>query len=79
MNLSISQVLRQQGGTRRRLIDFVQLVAEEQFPRGTRFRRRLRLDTYSHYPKHTQAICKWREQRAGGYERLGLLRLIRTA
>ena len=24
---------------------------------------RLRLDTYSHYPKHAEAIRKWREQR----------------
>jgi len=29
----------------------------------TRYRRRLRLDTYSHYPKHTQAILRWRARR----------------
>ena len=32
--------------------------------RETRFRRRLRLDTYSHYPKHARAIREWRERSA---------------
>ncbi|MBP1636454.1 MAG: hypothetical protein H6Q10_3028, partial [Acidobacteria bacterium] len=27
----------------------------------TRFRRRLRADTYGHYPHHTRAIRSWRE------------------
>ena len=61
--LSLSDVLRQLDETHRRLIDYVQSVPEEQFTRETRFRRRLRLDTYSHYPKHAEAIRKWREQR----------------
>jgi hypothetical protein len=61
--LSLSDVLRQLDETHRRLIDYVQSVPEEQFTRETRFRRRLRLDTYSHYPKHAAAIRKWREQR----------------
>jgi len=64
--LSLSEVLRQQDDTHRRLIDFIQKVPEEQFVRETRFRRRLRLDTYSHYPKHAEAIRKWREQRSAG-------------
>jgi hypothetical protein len=50
------RVLQQQSDTHRRLIDYVQSAPEEQFTRGTRFRRRLRLDTYSHYPKHAKAI-----------------------
>ena len=61
--LSLSDVLRQLDETHHRLIDYVQSVPEEQFTRETRFRRRLRLDTYSHYPKHAAAIRKWREQR----------------
>ena len=61
--LSLSDVLRQLDETHHRLIDYVQSVPEEQFTRETRFRRRLRLDTYSHYPKHAEAIRKWREQR----------------
>src|SRR5919198_3963569 len=63
--LSLSDVLRQLDETHRRLIDYVQSVPEEQFTRETRFRRRLRLDTYSHYPKHAEAIRKWRRRSAG--------------
>src|SRR5919108_1836398 len=64
--LSLSDVLRQLEETHRRLIDYVQSAPEEQFTRETRFRRRLRLDTYSHYPKHAKAIREWREQRSAG-------------
>ncbi len=63
-NLSLSTVLRQRDETHCRLIDFIQSVREEQFIRETRFRRRLRLDAYGHYPKHAEAIGKWREQRS---------------
>jgi hypothetical protein len=63
-NLSLSEVLRQQDDTHRRLIAFIQSAPEAQFVRETRFRRRLRLDTYSHYPKHAEAIWKWRAQRS---------------
>jgi hypothetical protein len=62
--LSLSDVLRQLDETHRRLIDYVQSVPEEQFIRETRFRRRLRLDTYSHYPNHAKAIREWRERLA---------------
>ena len=65
-NLSLSEVLQQRDDTHRRLIDYVQRAPEEQFTRETRFRRRLRLDTHSHYPKHAEAIRKWREQRSAG-------------
>jgi hypothetical protein len=63
--LSLSDILRQLDETHRRLIDYVQSVPEEQFTRETRFRRRLRLDTYSHYPQHTKTIQEWRERSAG--------------
>jgi DinB superfamily len=63
--LSLPEVLRQLDDTHGRLIDFVQRMPEAQFTRDTRFRRRLRLDTYSHYPKHAEAIRKWPEQRLG--------------
>jgi hypothetical protein len=63
--LSLSDVLRQLEDTHRRLIDYVHSAPEEQFTRETRFRRRLRLDTYGHYPKHAEAIRAWREQRLG--------------
>jgi hypothetical protein len=61
--LSISEVLREQEEIHRRLVGFVLGAPEELFVRETRFRRRLRLDTYSHYPKHTEAIRKWRAVR----------------
>ena len=59
--LSLSDVLRQLEETHHRLIAYVHSAPEEQFTRETRFRRRLRLDTYSHYPKHAKAIREWRE------------------
>lgn len=65
-NLSLSAVLRQRDDTHRRLIDFIQSVPEAQFIRETRFRRRLRLDTYSHYQKHAEVIRQWRERRPAG-------------
>lgn len=47
----------------RRLIAFLETVPEASLSAKTRARRRLRLDTYGHYPKHTQAIRRWRERR----------------
>ena len=60
-DLPLSEVLRKQDDTHRRLIDFIQSAPEDQLIRETRFRHRLRLDTYSHYPEHAEAIRKWRE------------------
>jgi len=60
--LSLCEVLRERDDTHRRLISFIQSVPEGQIARETRFRHRLRLDTYGHYPKHADAIWKWREQ-----------------
>jgi hypothetical protein len=63
--LALADVLRQQEETHRRLIAYVHSAPEEQFMRETRFWRRLRLDTYSHYPKHAKAVREWRERAAG--------------
>ena len=63
-DLSLSDVLRQQDDTHRRLVEFILSVSEDQFTRETRFRRRLRLDTYGHYPIHTASIREWRQQRS---------------
>src|SRR5579884_3263088 len=60
--LPLSDVLRHLDETHRRLIDYIRSVPEEHFTRETRFRHRLRLDTYSHYPKHARAIWEWRER-----------------
>jgi hypothetical protein len=58
---SLSEVLRRNKNTHRRLLAFIESVPESQFAEETRFRRRLRLDTYGHYPKHAAAIRQWRE------------------
>jgi hypothetical protein len=60
--LSLFDVLREQDETHRRLIVYIQNAPEELLTQETRFRRRLRLDTYNHYPKHAKAIQAWREQ-----------------
>jgi hypothetical protein len=65
-NLPLCQVLRRQEDTHRRLIHLIQSTPEDQLIRETRFRRRLRLDTYGHYPEHAEAMRKWREQRSAG-------------
>jgi hypothetical protein len=58
--LSLDEVIRQSDETHTRLIAYLQDAPEEEFASETRFRRRIRLDTYSHYPIHTQAIREWR-------------------
>ena len=64
--LSLPEVLRQMNDIHGRLIDFIEAVPEDQFRGETRFRHRLRLDTYSHYPKHSRAIRQWREREIPG-------------
>jgi uncharacterized protein (TIGR03083 family) len=58
--LPVAEVLRQLEETHRQLVEYIQRAPEEQFTRETRFRRRLRLDTYSHYPIHARMIAEWR-------------------
>lgn len=60
--LSTPEVQQQQAETHRRLLDFIQSAPEEQFTRETRFRHRLRLETYSHYTLHANMIRGWRER-----------------
>lgn len=63
-NLTLAEVRRQALDTHQRLVVYLNGVPEEPFASDTRFRRRLRLDTYSHYPIHAAAIRAWREQQA---------------
>jgi Protein of unknown function (DUF1706) len=58
--LTLSEVQTQLDETHRLLIDFVQGLREDQLRPTTRLRRRLRLDTYSHYAQHAKAIRQWR-------------------
>lgn len=62
--LSLAEVLRRRDETHRRLVEFLQAVPEDQITTETRFRRRLRLDTYGHYPQHAEAIRQWRRRRS---------------
>ena len=61
-HLSLAEVLRQHDAVHARLVEYVRGAPEELFTRETRFRRRLRLDTYGHYPKHARAIREWRRR-----------------
>ena len=63
-SLSLSEVLNQLDETHNRIIDYVQHVPEELYVRETRFRRRLRFDTYRHYREHAKMIQEWRERLA---------------
>lgn len=65
-DLSLSDAAQKLDETHCRLIDFIQGVPADQFAPESRFCRRLRLDTYNHYPKHAEAIREWREQRSAG-------------
>jgi len=61
--LSLAEVYRQQEEIHRQVVDTIVRTPDAQLVRETRYRRRLRLDTYSHYPKHTEAIRRWRVRR----------------
>jgi hypothetical protein len=58
--LTLADVLQRRDDTHRRLLDLVQNVPEDALASDTRARRRLRLDTYGHYPIHARAIRAWR-------------------
>jgi hypothetical protein len=60
--VSPAEVLTRVEATHRQLVDYLESAPAEQLATETRFRRRIRLDTYSHYPIHTQAILEWRKQ-----------------
>ena len=64
--LSLAEVYRQREEIHRQVIDTVERTPDAQLACETRYRRRLRLDTYGHYPKHTEAIRRWRAQRQAG-------------
>lgn len=61
--LSLDEVLAEMAETHRQLVAMIAGAPEEMITRETRFRRRLRLDTYSHYPIHEAAIREWRAQK----------------
>ena len=58
--LTLSEVRRRLQEAQRRLTELIWSVPEDQLAGETRFRRRLRLDTYGHYRHHTHGIREWR-------------------
>jgi len=69
-NLPLAQILEEMHDVHRRLIAYLESVPLGQFQEETRFRHRLRLDTYSHYPIHAKSIWRWREKQGFGATRL---------
>jgi hypothetical protein len=65
-DLSLSEVLQQHREVHGRLVAFIEKAPADEIAGETRFRRRLRLDTYGHYPKHARAIQAWRSRRSTG-------------
>ena len=59
--LSLEKVNDEFNLTHQRLLTYLETVPEEQFTRETRFRRRLKYDTFLHYPEHAEAIREWRK------------------
>jgi hypothetical protein len=59
---SLGEVLARFEDTHTHLVAYIEVAPDELIATETRFRRRIRLDTYSHYPIHTQAIREWRER-----------------
>lgn len=63
-DLSLGEVREEFVETHRRLLEYIRSLPPEAFVGDTRARRRLRLDTYGHYPIHTKDIREWREKRS---------------
>ncbi len=61
-HLSLAQVLQQHADVHAQLLGYVTAAPEDLFTIETRFRRRLKLDTYGHYPIHAKAIREWRSR-----------------
>lgn len=62
-DLTLTEVYQQFETIHQKLVEYIETVPEEEFTTETKFRHRLRLDTYSHYPLHTKMVREWREQK----------------
>lgn len=65
-HLTLAEVLSQHDDVHAQLMTYVSAAPEELITRETRFRRRLRSDTYGHYPLHANAIRAWRARTLDG-------------
>ena len=63
--MSLAQVRAEREQTHEQLVALIQAAPVEQLSGETRWRRRLRLDTYGHYAEHAEAIRAWRETLPG--------------
>jgi hypothetical protein len=61
--LSLDEVRRESVETHGRLVSYLLGLPPDAVMGNERFKRRLRLDTYGHYPIHTADILAWRERR----------------
>jgi Mycothiol maleylpyruvate isomerase N-terminal domain len=59
-DLPLADIRRRLEDAQRRLVELVRGVPDHQLAGDTRFRRRLRLDTYGHYRLHARGIEEWR-------------------
>ncbi len=59
---SLDEVLARSEAVHGRFVATVAAAPDEQIATDTRYRRRIRLDAYGHYPIHTAAIREWRER-----------------
>jgi hypothetical protein len=64
--LSLEDVRREARETHARLIAYLRSVPADRLKGNSRFTHRLRLDTYGHYPIHTEDIRQWRSGRSSG-------------
>lgn len=64
--LPLEEVLRQFEATHRQLVALLEAAPDSEFLTETRFRRRIRWDTYSHYPHHEAVIRAWRNRMTAG-------------
>lgn len=60
LGVSLPAVRRELEETHARLLAYLATVPDEALEGETRSHHRLRLDTYGHYPQHTEAILAWR-------------------
>ena len=61
--MSLAEVREEAETTHRRLVAYVEGLPPAAVMANERFKRRLRLDAYGHYPIHAGEIRAWRERR----------------
>ena len=61
--LSLDEVRAQHDAVHAQLVRYVSDAPDDLFGTESRILRRLRLDTYGHYPVHAKAILAWRSAR----------------